>query len=101
MGAVVLHAAVLDSRIKRVVILDTLASYRMIVDEPLHRNVSEVVIPGVLTKYDMADLIAVLAPRRVIVLNPRDATGLPVDWKYSQPNLLVSDHAAPDPLPLD
>ena len=86
---------------------DTLASYRMIVDEPLHRNVSEIVIPGVLTKYDMGDLIYALAPRHVIVLNPRDAAGLAIGWRYNsppyldQPNLLLSGHAPSDPLPLD
>ena len=52
-GMVALHAAVLDSRIHAVTVEKTLAAYRMIVDEPLHRNVSEVVIPGVLRKYDV------------------------------------------------
>ena len=73
MGAVALHAAVLDSRIKKVVVENTLASYRMVTD-PLHRNISEVVIPGVLAKYDMSDLLAALAPRPVTVIHPLDAT---------------------------
>ena len=75
MGAVVLHAAALDSRIGRVVVENTLTSYRMILEQPLHRNVSEVMIPGVLRKYDMGDLLLTISPRPVTVINPQDATG--------------------------
>ncbi|HWB82595.1 MAG TPA: acetylxylan esterase [Bryobacteraceae bacterium] len=75
LGIVLLHAAVLDSRIGSVVIENSLASYRMIVNQPLHRNASEVVIPGVLRKYDTGDLILALYPRQVTVLNPKDAMG--------------------------
>ena len=75
MGAVLLHAAVLDSRIKGVTVAGALASYRMIVDQPVHRNVSEVVIPGVLRKYDLGDLLLALNPRPVEIIDPQDATG--------------------------
>jgi hypothetical protein len=60
---VALHAAVLDRRIKKVDAASPLASYRAIIDEPLHRNVSDVVIPGVLRAYDIADLQKDLAHR--------------------------------------
>src|SRR5205085_6311459 len=56
LGLVALHAAALDARISKVVLENTLTSYRMIVDQPVHRNISEVVIPGVLRHYDSADL---------------------------------------------
>ena len=79
MGAVVLHAAALDSRIRRVLVENSLASYRSILDEPLHRNISEVMIPGVLRKYDIEDLIKAIAPRPVTVIH-RDTSGLlPID----------------------
>jgi hypothetical protein len=78
LGAVALHVAVLDSRIKGVTIKDTLASYRMIVDQPVHRNVSEVVIPGVLRKYDLGDLILAVNPRPVEIIDPQDAMGAAV-----------------------
>jgi hypothetical protein len=57
---------------------NSLASYRSVVEEPLHRNVSEVVIPGVLRKYDVADLLTALGGRPAVVINPLDATGAPV-----------------------
>jgi hypothetical protein len=50
----------------------------MIVDQPVHRNVSEVVIPGVLRKYDLGDLILAVNPRPVEIVDPQDALGAPV-----------------------
>jgi hypothetical protein len=75
LGIVALHAAVLDERISRVEVDNSLTSYRSIVDVPLHRNVSEVVIPGVLRKYDVPDLVRALAPRPVVATNPVDGAG--------------------------
>ena len=74
-GVVLLHAAVLDTRIGRLVTENTLATYRMIIDQPIHRNVSEMVIPGVLRKYDTGDLLLAVYPRPVTVVNPQDALG--------------------------
>jgi hypothetical protein len=58
-----------DRRIGRVVVEDTPASFRAIVDEPLHRNTAEIVVPGVLRHNDIADLNKAIAPRPVTVLN--------------------------------
>ena len=74
-GMVALHAAALDARIARVVIENTLADYRSIIDQPLHRNVSEVVIPGVLRKYDTGDLMMAAWPHSIVIVNPWDALG--------------------------
>jgi hypothetical protein len=74
-GIVALHAAVLDRRIERVVLERTLSSYRMIVDQPVHREVSEVVVPGVLRHYDTDDLLLATFPRPVQIIAPVDALG--------------------------
>jgi hypothetical protein len=74
-GMIALHAAVLDSRIRSVVVENTLASYRMVLDQPLHRDISEVMIPGVLRKYDTGGLLLAISPRPVTVVSPRDASG--------------------------
>jgi cephalosporin-C deacetylase-like acetyl esterase len=79
MGPVVLHAAVLDSRIRRVVVEDSLTSYRAILDDPLHKNVSEVVVPGVLRRYDIGDLLKAIAPRPVTVVHRNPSDPLPID----------------------
>ena len=62
-GVVALHAAVLDPRIAHIEVSDMPAGYRAIVDEELHRNASEIVIPGVLEKYDLPDLWRALGQR--------------------------------------
>jgi cephalosporin-C deacetylase-like acetyl esterase len=117
LGVVLLHAAALDLRIKRVVVENSLASYRMIVDEPIHRNVSEVVLPGVLRKYDMGDLMLAAYPRPVTVINPQDALGAALteqEYRKSLAYVFESDsnlgspqrvrvlfRGARDPLPID
>ncbi len=116
MGAVALHAAAIDSRIRRVVIENTLTSYRMVLDEPLHRNISEILIPGVLRKYDMGDLLLAMAGR-VTVINPQNAAGETITADQFRRELDHIDHVtaggvpadrikvifrkAEDPLPLD
>jgi cephalosporin-C deacetylase-like acetyl esterase len=111
MGPVVLHAAALDSRIRSVIVENTLTSYRMILEQPLHRNVSEVLIPGVLRKYDMGDLLATISPRPVTVINPQDATGTVIteaqfrnrlDYIFrSGIKIKLLSRGAADPLPID
>jgi cephalosporin-C deacetylase-like acetyl esterase len=108
MGAVALHAAALDSRIRRVVVENTLTSYRMVLDEPLHRNISEILIPGVLRKYDMGDLL-LAAGGRVTVINPQNAAGqvMTADQFRKELNYVPTDRvkvvfrSSEDPLPLD
>jgi hypothetical protein len=75
LGLAALHAAALDTRISKVVLENTLTSYRMIVDQPVHRNVSEVMIPGVLRRYDTGDLLESIYPRPVVYVSPQDALG--------------------------
>ncbi len=59
-----LLAAVLDPRITNVERVNSIPSYRSIVDTPLEdHDASEVVIPGVLKKFDIPDLVRALAKR--------------------------------------
>jgi len=75
LGLVALHAAALDARISKVVLENTLTSYRMIIDQPVHRNVSEIMIPGVLRRYDTGDLLEAIYPRPVVYVSPQNALG--------------------------
>jgi hypothetical protein len=75
LGVVLMHAAAVDRRIGRVWLENTLATYRMVVDQPIHRNVPEIALPGVLRKYDIGDLLLAVSPRPVAVINPVDAVG--------------------------
>jgi cephalosporin-C deacetylase-like acetyl esterase len=76
LGTALMHAAVLDTRIGQVMVENALTSYRMIVDQPVHRNAAEVLVPGVLRKYDIGDLILAAYPRRVTIINAQDALGV-------------------------
>jgi len=78
LGMVALHAAAVDTRITRVMAENSLVSYRTALDAPLHRNLSEITIPGVLRHYDVSDLLEAVAPREVTLVNPADAIGQPM-----------------------
>ena len=68
-GVALLHAAALDKRITHAVAMDMPASWREIVDRPLHRNAAEIVVPGVLRHYDIPDLVKAIGPARLTVLD--------------------------------
>jgi hypothetical protein len=63
LGLVLMHAAVLDPRLKHIEVDHVLESYRSLVDAPLTIGASEDVIPGVLLHYDIPDLAKALGPR--------------------------------------
>jgi dienelactone hydrolase len=63
MGLVLLHAAVVDSRLKHITIDHVLTSYRSLLDAPLPTGAPEDVIPGVLLHYDIPDLAKSLGSR--------------------------------------
>ncbi len=68
LGMVALHAAALDIRITQVVAENA----------PIHRNLSEISIPGIVQHYDVGDLLEAIAPRGVNLVNPADALGQPM-----------------------
>jgi cephalosporin-C deacetylase-like acetyl esterase len=63
MGLVLLHAGVLDRRIRHIDVDHVLSSYRSLLDAPLPTGAPEDVIPGVLLHYDIPDLERALKPR--------------------------------------
>jgi cephalosporin-C deacetylase-like acetyl esterase len=66
MGLVLLHAAVLDSRLTHVTVDRVLASYRGLLDAPLPVDIAEDIVPGVLLHYDVPDLIQFLGGRATV-----------------------------------
>jgi len=62
-GLVLLHAGVLDRRIRHIDVDHVLSSYRSLLDAPLPTGAPEDVIPGVLLHYDIPDLERALKPR--------------------------------------
>ena len=75
-GAIpLLHAATLDDRLTRLRFEEMLVSYRSVVEQRIHRDVLESIVPGVLKHYDLPDLVASLAPREAILVNPVNPLG--------------------------
>jgi cephalosporin-C deacetylase-like acetyl esterase len=70
-----LYAAVLDHRIRKVILEGMLSSYDSVVKNKIHRQVLESVVPGALKLYDLPDLVATLAPRKVSIVSGADPLG--------------------------
>ncbi len=63
MGLVLLHAAVLDPRLKHITIDRTLESYASLLHAPMPLDAPQDILPGVLLHYDIPDLVHALGPR--------------------------------------
>lgn len=71
----VLHAAALDDRVKVVTLDGGLVSWDNVVRTPVSHNQLVNAVPGALAVYDLPDLAAAVAPRRLTIRNPVDAAG--------------------------
>ena len=94
LGVVLLHAAALDPRIGRIFVENSLMAYRMAVDRPIHRNLSEIALPGVLLRYDIGDLLLAASPRPVVVINPVNSVGTSIreeEFRHELGYVLDSD----------
>jgi len=72
LGIPLLHAAVFDSSIRKVALIDTLASYESVVMSRFYNVPATDLVSGALTAYDLTDLAACVAPRPLLMLNLRD-----------------------------
>src|SRR5438270_5167476 len=73
LGLVLLHAAVLDPRLKHITVDHALESYRSLLDAPLPIGAPEDILPGVVKSYDVPDLVRVLGSR-LTLLDPLPGT---------------------------
>ena len=63
LGLILLHAAVLDPRLKHITIDHVLESYRSLIEAPIPIGAPEDILPGVVRHYDIPDLVRQLGPR--------------------------------------
>lgn len=77
-GPIALHAAALEPRIKQLTLDRSIASWSAVVHSPISHNQLTNVVPFVLTRYDLPDLVASLAPRSITIRNAVDPMGKPV-----------------------
>jgi hypothetical protein len=73
MGLVLLHAAVLDSRLKHITIDHTLESYQSLLHAPMPLDAPQDILPAVLLHYDIPDLKRALG-KRLTFNNPLPGT---------------------------
>jgi cephalosporin-C deacetylase-like acetyl esterase len=69
-----LHAAVLDPRIRKVALERMVLSYAAVLERPIHRQVFENVVRGVIRSYDLPTLAAALS-RPVLIVDAVDSVG--------------------------
>jgi hypothetical protein len=109
LGVVALHVAALDRRVGHVMLDGTILSWRQIVEQPVHRDASQVIVPNALREYDLPDLATAIAPRKVTILNPVDAMGNAMRRDEARKGLGTAAHShvrldwrgAREPLPLE
>jgi hypothetical protein len=94
LGSELLHAAVFDGSIEKVCLLEPFTSFAEIA---LSCEYSPGFIPstvaGALEAYDLADLMAALYPRKLLIINPLDANGNAEKEKKAGENLAFPIHA--------
>jgi dienelactone hydrolase len=78
-GLPVLHAAALDETVRGAAITGTLASYAAIVDHEIYTQRYVMFTPGVLRKYDLPEVAALVAPRPLVLINAVDQGQRPLD----------------------
>jgi dienelactone hydrolase len=75
---VALHAAAVDGRIPEVTLEGGILSWASVVRMPVTQNQLANVVPGALALYDLPDLAAAIAPRKLTIKSPVDPAGKPV-----------------------
>lgn len=78
LGPVALHLGAIDARVAAIYADNSLTAYRMAVEQPIQRELPEVLAPGVLRRYELSDLALAAFPRPVTFVNPTDAVGAPL-----------------------
>ena len=71
-GVMVLHAALLDDRVSAVTTRRSLISYKSLALNELYDYHVNVMVPGVIGRYDLSDLVTAIAPRPVRLVETLD-----------------------------
>ena len=89
MAPVLVHGAAFDPSISRIALVEPLLSYRALVKERRYSpSFIQNAVAASLLSYDLPELIASLAPKKVVITNPLDATG-----KMEEDDLINEDIA--------
>jgi len=84
-----LHAAVIDKSINSISLIGSLISYRSIVMNKFYDDsFSNYAVAGALTAYDLPDLIACMAPRKIALVDLKDQMKQPASKELIDEELL-------------
>jgi hypothetical protein len=83
-AAVALFAAALEPRIEKVACEDGPISYLDLVRAPVHDEIADLIVPGVLKDFDLPEVAAAIAPRPVWLVNPRIQSGVREAYKPAE-----------------
>ncbi|HKJ69195.1 MAG TPA: alpha/beta hydrolase family protein [bacterium] len=76
MAPVLLHAAAFEPSLTKIALIGPLISYRtLVMDRRYNSYFIHAAVPGALTTYDLPDLAASLAPRKLLMANVTDEDG--------------------------
>src|SRR5258708_4907640 len=70
-----LFAALFDSRITSLALDGMLVSYESVVTERMNQGIAEQIVPSALKYFDLPDVVAALAPRKVAIYNAVNPLG--------------------------
>jgi hypothetical protein len=76
MSPLLIHAAAFDTNIARIALIEPYSSYSLLVRNRFYKtNFVHSIVPGALTAYDLPDLAATLAPRKLMIAAITDENG--------------------------
>ena len=94
----VLHAAAFEQQIRWLVLVKSLLDYQSIIKHQFYDVNANSLVAGALTAYDLPDLLASIAPRRIAVLQPRTHTGTAASKDQITSSLGFAEQHAEDKL---
>ncbi|MEO9022948.1 MAG: alpha/beta hydrolase family protein [Ginsengibacter sp.] len=94
MSPVLLHAAAFDSAITRIALIEPYSSYLSLVTNRFYSPaLVHSAVPGALIAYDLPDLAASLAPRKLLMIGATDGTGKAITTESMNKNFSVIEDA--------
>lgn len=92
MSPVLLHAAVFDPVISRVALINPYYSYRsFVINEFYNPRLVHSLVPGALTSYDLPDLAALLAPKKLLIAGRTEIYPLAQEGDYTNENEMIEN----------
>jgi hypothetical protein len=67
------YAGALEPRVRGVAAIGLLLSYHSVIDDFLYRQPLSSLLPGVIGEFEVRDVLAAIAPRTLLVVNPENA----------------------------